>query len=141
MLPAWTLALLLTAAEPAPAEGAPAAPPAAAPGAPGFDFLIPMVAVIFIFWFLIMRPESRKRKERERRVSALKKGDEVVTTGGIVGKVWRAEGNEVTLVIDPQKDVKVRFAKSAIYDFLGDTAGSTAKPEPATAEAVKNGKA
>jgi preprotein translocase subunit YajC len=147
MLPAWTLALLLTAAEPVPGDGAapPAAAPAGAPAAPGaaapgFDFLVPIVLVFFIFWFLIMRPESKKRKDRERRISALKKGDEVVTTGGILGKVWRAEGNEITLVIDPQKDVKVRFAKSAIYDFLTAEGAPAAKQEPATAEAGKNGK-
>jgi preprotein translocase YajC subunit len=51
-------------------------------------------------------------------ISAVKKGDTIVTNGGIIGKVWRAEGGEVVVVIDKDKDVKARFTKAAIVDVI-----------------------
>lgn len=78
-------------------------------------FVVPM---IFFFWLLVFRPEGKKRKERERLLSGVKKGDTVVTSSGVIGKVWRVEDKEVTLVIDKDKDVKAHFLKSAISDVL-----------------------
>ena len=101
------------------AEGTPPADPGGQPRAPGLDlgsFLFPMVAIFFIFWLLVFRPEGRKRKERERMIMAVKKGDTVLTTGGIRGKVWRVEGNDVVVVVDKDKDVKLTFAKSALFE-------------------------
>ena len=119
---------LLLAAE-APAAEAPAAtPPAPAGGAGGaaggggdmFRLLLPLVAVFFIFWLLVFRPESRKRKEREKMISAVKKGDSVVTTGGLIGKVWKVEGTEITVIVD--RDVKARFLKSSVIEVIrGDS--------------------
>jgi preprotein translocase subunit YajC len=111
----------LLMAEDAPA---PAPAPGAVPKAPGglFDgiggLLVPMAAVFAIFWLLVFRPESRKRKEREQMISNVKKGDTVVTQGGLLGKVWRVDGNEVVVVIDKDKEVKARFMKSGIAGVL-----------------------
>lgn len=105
--------------------------PQGGPFGPLGSLLLPMVAVFFIFWLLVFRPESRKRKEREAMVRAVKKGDLVVTSGGIIGKVWRVETNEVILLIDTDDDVKVRFSKSSLLDVIrtegapkGDEGGS-----------------
>src|SRR5687767_5315423 len=110
----YCILILMTAAE------APAAPPAGgpAPAAGGglFQMLVPFILMFFIFYFLIIRPDARKRKERERRISAVQKGDTVYTSGGIIGKVWRAEGNEMVLVIDKDKDIRVTFSRSAVVD-------------------------
>jgi len=101
----------------APVDGAGGGPPPSPFG--GLGMLAPMLAIFAVFYFLLIRPESRKRKEREMAVrNNLKKGDTVVTTGGIVAKVWRADGPEVVLIVDKDKDVKVRFARSAIYEIL-----------------------
>ncbi len=119
MLPGWMVDLLLQAAE----APSPAGPAQQAPGEDPFAFLrsmlVPLVAMIAIFWLLVWRPESRKRKEREILIKNVKKGDTVVTTGGIIGKVWRADGpGEVVLVIDKDKDVKVRFSRNAVFEVL-----------------------
>jgi preprotein translocase subunit YajC len=124
--------LLLQAAE----APSPAAPAQQAPGEDPFGFLrsmlVPLVAMIAIFWLLVWRPESRKRKEREILIKNVKKGDTVVTTGGIIGKVWRADGpGEVVLVIDKDKDVKARFSRSAVFEVLkADPVASSQAPEP-----------
>lgn len=85
----------------------------------GLSQLILMFAVIFfIFWLIIWRPESRKRKARELKIRSLKKGDQVVTTGGVFGKVVQVGESDVTVQIDKNKDVRVRFAKSAVFDVI-----------------------
>ena len=127
----YCLVILMTAGE------APAAPPpggpAPAPGGGLFQMLVPFLLMFLIFYFLIIRPESRKRKDRERRISGVQKGDTVYTTGGIVGKVWRAEGNEVILVIDKDKDVKVTFTRGAVFDVYRKDGDPGAKPAPVEA--------
>jgi preprotein translocase subunit YajC len=82
-----------------------------------FSILLPLLAVVVIFWFLVFRPEHKQRKERERKVQSLKKGDRVVTTGGILGEVTKVEENEVVLRVDKDKDIRLRFAKSAVFDI------------------------
>ena len=120
MLSSFWVDLMLTLV----AEEAPVAPPAPAQQAQGSPWdlfkglLVPMGAVFVIFWLLVFRPESRKRREREQMISAVKKGDTVVTQGGIIGKVWRVDGGEVVVQIDRDKDVKVRFTKAAIIDVV-----------------------
>jgi preprotein translocase subunit YajC len=127
--------LLLQAAE----APSPAGPAQQAPGEDPFGFLrsmlVPLVAMIAIFWLLVWRPESRKRKEREILIKNVKKGDTVVTTGGIIGKVWRADSpGEVVLVIDKDKDVKARFSRSAVFEVLkadiAATSHTSQAPEP-----------
>ncbi len=124
------LHLLLQAAE-APA-GDPAGQPQ--PDMGGLKSFLPMIAIMFvIFYLLVFRPEGKKRKERQLQIANLKKGDTVVTTGGIIGKVWRVEGSEMEVVIDEKKDVTARFAKSAVFEVLKDGAdkGKSQVAEPA----------
>ncbi len=86
--------------------------------------LMPMIIIFLIFYMLIFRPESKKRKARESMVSTVAKGDTVVTTGGIKGLVKRVDDGEVVVQIDKDKDVKVRFLKAAILEVLPrDTGG------------------
>ena len=128
MAPRWMVDILLQAGEAPPAgEGQ----KSVNPFDPFSGVLVPILLIFGIFWFLIFRPESRKRKERERRISSLKKGDTVVTIGGIVGKVWRVDPGEVVLTIDKDKDVRVRFTKSSIHDLV---IAQPPKDEPSPAE-------
>ena len=60
-------------------------------------FLIQMVAIFAIFYFLLIRPQRKEQERHQSMVSALKKGDEVVTAGGIVGAVVHAEQDRVTI--------------------------------------------
>ena len=77
--------------------------------------LVPIVAMIAIVYFVLWRPQQRRAKEQRELVQAAKRGDVVVTTGGIIGKVVKSvDDYEVELEIAP--NVKVRLARSGIAE-------------------------
>jgi len=76
-----------------------------------FNFL-PLILVFIIFYFLILRPQSQKQKELQKTIEGLKKGDRVVSTGGIYGEV--VEVKPETLIIRVAENVKMEFAKNAV---------------------------
>ncbi len=75
--------------------------------------------VILIFYFLIIRPQSKKQKETKRMLSEIKKGDKVVTIGGIRGTVQTVRDETVVLKVDDQ--MKLEFSKSAISSVVERT--------------------
>jgi preprotein translocase subunit YajC len=79
---------------------------------PGYMDLVLLVGFIAIFYFLLWRPQSKRRKEHMALMAALSKGDEVVTAGGLVGRVTKVEDDFVKLEV--AKDVEFRVQKSAI---------------------------
>jgi len=81
------------------------------PGSTLFSFL-PLIAIIAIFYFLILRPQSKKQKETQKMLSALKKGDRVVTIGGIHGVIQSVK--ESTVIIKVDENTKLEFNRSAI---------------------------
>jgi len=89
-----------------------AAAGAGAPAGPGYEQLIFLGIFVLIFYFLLIRPQNKRRKEHMELMGALAKGDEVVTAGGIVGQITKVE--EDFVVMDVGKDVALRFQKSAI---------------------------
>jgi preprotein translocase subunit YajC len=80
----------------------------------GFTSLIFLAAIFLVFYMFIIRPQSKKQKEIQNKVGQMKKGDKVITSGGIVGIVNSIEDDSVMLEID--KDVKVKLLKNAIVD-------------------------
>lgn len=84
---------------------------AAAGGSNGFGMLIPMVLIIAVFYFFMIRPQVKKQKDQKKYVEELKKGDRVVTTAGIHGKI--IDLNETTFLVEVDNG-KIRFDKSAI---------------------------
>jgi preprotein translocase subunit YajC len=96
-----------------------AAPPAdgAAAGPASFiTSIIPFAAIILIFYFLIIRPQNKKRKETEKMLSALKKGDKIVTIGGIHGTVQSVKDSTVIIKVD--ENVKMEFLRSAVSSVV-----------------------
>ncbi|KUO55584.1 MAG: preprotein translocase subunit YajC [Sphingomonadales bacterium BRH_c3] len=92
---------------------------AAAAGAdapPGWIQWLPIVGMIAIFWFLIIRPQMKRQKEHQQKISRLKKGDQVVTAGGLVGKV--AKVDDTYAEIDLAQGVRVKAVKSTIGDII-----------------------
>jgi preprotein translocase subunit YajC len=84
---------------------------------PGFHFLIPMVAVILIFYFLIIRPQQKERKQHQELLDGLKCGDKVVTTGGILGTIHSVSEKTVQLKIgDKMKIVVLRSSIRGLHD-------------------------
>jgi preprotein translocase subunit YajC len=82
---------------------------ASSAGAGGFSavsFLMP-VALIVLFYFMIIRPQQRRLKQHQAMIAGVKRGDTVVMTSGIVGKVTRVEDSELQVEIAPNVNVKV----------------------------------
>ena len=77
------------------AQAAPQTAPQNAPGIGGM--LLPMVLMMVIFYFLLIRPQTKREKERKKMVEALKNGDSVVTRGGIVGSVQSVKNDTLTI--------------------------------------------
>jgi preprotein translocase subunit YajC len=89
-----------------------------------FGSLVPMLAIFAIFYFLVLRPQSKKAKEHQQMLSELKKGDEVVTQGGVIGKISGITDNELTLQV--QEGVRIRVTRASVQGRYG---ASAAKPE------------
>lgn len=69
---------------------------------------LPLIILFVIFYFLLIRPQQKKAKEHTALVSGLQKGDEVVTSGGILGKITEAGENYVTVNIAENTDIKIQ---------------------------------
>lgn len=74
----------------------------------GFTSLIPLVLIMVIFYFLLIRPQQKKQKEHKAMVEATKKGDMVVTGGGIIGKVSNVKDEILTVEIADGVKVKIK---------------------------------
>ena len=91
---------------------------ATAPGGepPAWLTWLPIIGMVVIFWFLIIRPQMRQQKQHRERVDAIKKGDKVITQGGLVGKVMKVDDTYVDLELG--KDVRVKAVKHTIADIV-----------------------
>jgi len=89
---------------------------------PAWMSFLPLVAMGFIFWFLILRPQMRQQKEHKAKIAALKKNDMVVTAGGLIGKVIKLDDHYVELELGP--NVKVKAVRSTLGDII-PPAGAT----------------
>jgi preprotein translocase subunit YajC len=83
---------------------------------PSFGFLIPILGIFVIFYFLLLRPQQKKQKELQKMIEALKKGDRVMTTGGIFGTVVGLKDNILVLKID--ENTKIELVKSAVASVV-----------------------
>jgi preprotein translocase subunit YajC len=81
---------------------------------------LPFVAIFVLFYFLLIRPQQKRAKEHAALISAVKRGDTVVLSSGMIGKVTRVEESEVNVEIAPS--VNVRVVKSMIADVRNRTA-------------------
>jgi len=94
------------------------APPGGAPGGTGgfLSFLLPILLIWAIFYFLLIRPQQVKQKQHQEMISSLRKGDKVVTAGGIYGTIVNVK--EDTFVLKVDDGVRIEFAKSAIAKLV-----------------------
>lgn len=83
---------------------------------PAWLQFLPLVAMGVIFWFLILRPQMRRQKEQQTKIAAIKKGDQVLTAGGLVGKVIKVDDHYAELELGP--NVRVKAVKSTIADVI-----------------------
>ncbi|MCB2064764.1 MAG: preprotein translocase subunit YajC [Novosphingobium sp.] len=97
---------------------------ASAGAPPAWIQFMPLVAMGLIFWFLIIRPQMRQQKEHRAKIAAIKKGDQVLTGGGLVGKVLKVDDNYADIEI--AQGVKVKAVKSTISDVIAPPGSSPA---------------
>ena len=105
---------------------------AAASGGAGmaaFVQFVPLIAIFAIFYFLMIRPQQARAKAHRAMLDAVKKGDEVVTGGGIIGRVMRVQDQELEIEVAPT--VKLRVVKGTLSDVR-------TKPVPSAANDAKN---
>ena len=88
-------------------------------GAGALVNILPFVLVFAIMYFLMIRPQQRKVKEHRAMVEALRRGDQVVTSGGLIGKVTKVADSEVEVELAP--NVKVRVVRSTISQVVSKT--------------------
>ena len=86
----------------------------------GFAQFIPLILIFVIFYFFLIRPQQKKVKQHKLMVSALKRGDQVVTSGGIVGRVERVLGDDM-VDISISENVTVQVVQSTIQSLLNNT--------------------
>lgn len=77
---------------------------------------LPIVGMILIFWFLIIRPQMKRQKEHAAKIAGLKRGDEVVTAGGLIGKVVKVDDNYAEIELG--QNVRVKAVKTTIGDII-----------------------
>ncbi|MBC7709648.1 MAG: preprotein translocase subunit YajC [Rhizobacter sp.] len=87
-------------------------------GGAGNEFLslLPMVGIFVVFYFLLIRPQQKRAKEQKAMIEAVQKGDEVVTAGGMVGKVVKLDDNYITLQVGGS--IEIAFQRNAITSLL-----------------------
>ncbi|MBQ57718.1 preprotein translocase subunit YajC [bacterium] len=84
-------------------------------------FMFPLL-IIGIFYMLVFRPQQKKMKEHQKMVNNLAKGDEVVTAGGMIGKVVKVKADNNEVEVELAKDVRVRVVQATISDVRSKTA-------------------
>ena len=99
---------------------------AAAPSAGTSFFIqtIPLVLIFVIFWFLLIRPQQKRMKDHQAQIAAVKKGDRVVTGGGLIGKVTKVTDSEVEVELG--QGIKVTAVKSTLTQVIDPTAAKPA---------------
>ena len=99
---------------------------AAAPSGTAAIFfnVFPLLLVFVIFWFLMIRPQQKRMREHQTQIAAVKKGDRVVTGGGLIGKVTKVADNEVEVELG--QGIRVTAVKSTLTQVIDPTAAKPA---------------
>jgi preprotein translocase subunit YajC len=94
----------------------------------GLSGLIPLLLILPIFYFFMIRPQMKRQKEQQAYADSLEKGQEVVTSSGIIGKINKIEGNIVTLQI--ANNVFIRVTKGSVSKEMTEAFAATTPNEP-----------
>ena len=93
--------------------------------------ILPIALMLVIFYFLLIRPQQRKAKEHRAMLDAIKRGDRVLTGGGIIGMVVKAGGEADELTVEIADGIRVSVARATIADVIPKTKKSRAKTQQA----------
>ncbi|MBF0572222.1 MAG: preprotein translocase subunit YajC [Desulfamplus sp.] len=84
----------------------------AAPGSGGFTAFVPLIIMFVIFYFLLIRPQQKKAKEHQNMINNLKKGDKIITSGGIHGTIVSL--GDTTVSVEIAEDVKIKISRGNV---------------------------
>ena len=87
--------------------------------------LMPILLVMVIFYFLLIRPQQKRAKQHREMLNTLKRGDKIITNGGITGTIVRVVEDSETVEVEIAKDVKVDVVRAMIADIRGKTEASS----------------
>ena len=90
--------------------------------------ILPLLLIFVVFYFLLIRPQQKKLKDHKNMIANLKKGDRIVTQGGIIGTIHYVN-NDGTLSVDIADDVRVKVAKGMIADISSDSVSPNEVPD------------
>ncbi len=85
----------------------------------GLQNLLPLILIFVIMYFLLIRPQQKKVKKHKEMVNALKRGDSVVTQGGVIGRIVKVKDEENQLEVEIAPNVSIKVVKSTISQVLG----------------------
>tara|TARA_B100000989_G_C19314854_1_gene374178 strand:- start:193 stop:594 length:402 start_codon:yes stop_codon:yes gene_type:complete len=83
--------------------------------------LLPIVFVMVIFYFLLIRPQQKRAKQHKEMLSAIRRGDKIITSGGLTGTIVKVVEDSETVEIEIAKNVKVQVVRAMIADVKGKT--------------------
>ena len=92
-----------------------------------WSFWIMMILIFVVFYFFMIRPQTKKQKELQKQRESMKKGDKVVTAGGIYGEI--KEVQDKAFIITIAKDVTIKVSKESVYADASDAVQAQAKEE------------
>lgn len=87
----------------------------------GINSIIPMILIFGIMYFLLIRPQQKKLKDLQKMIEGLRRGDQVVTQGGIIGKVTKVKEGESEIEIEIASGVNVRIVRATIATVMNKT--------------------
>lgn len=85
----------------------------------GWTFWVMMILIFVVFYFFMIRPQTKKQKELQKQRDAMKKGDKVVTAGGIYGNIKEVQDN--AFIIEIAKDITIKVDKGSVYASADET--------------------
>ncbi|MFN7038780.1 MAG: preprotein translocase subunit YajC [Alphaproteobacteria bacterium] len=87
----------------------------------GLMSFLPFIMIFVVFYFMLIRPQMKKQKEHQNLLGSLKKGEKVVTNGGIIGTIHKIEDDNSTVQIEIAPEIKIKVLKANIVEVLSRT--------------------
>lgn len=82
-------------------------------GQSGIMSFLPLIAIVVVFYFFMIRPQMKKAKDQKKYIEALKKGDKILTIGGIYGKIVEVK-EDATIIMEVEDGTKMKISKNAV---------------------------
>ena len=107
-------------------------------GGSGLEAMLPLVLIFVVFYFLLIRPQQKKMKQHKATLAAIRRGDKVVTGGGILGPVTKISENDPEVQVEIAPDVKVKVQRDLIAAVVSKTDAVADKSSKSTSTAAND---